>query len=422
MRWRVYRIFLFANFSHRISGEIMYIVSTKLPTKIHLEDKANEKNPEFKRFWKQLCPFGEWIDPNDWENSKLVIDEKLVDQMIQNFNDKVLDYVPVPLGHPWDSSALADLNTGELLELEKREDGLYGLIEIRDEKVAEKVENGLIPNVSMGFDLQYKDKKTGELKGAVLLHVGLVVDPYLKGMKPFEPVLSDSKNLATVVLSETNNLKKENKMFVKVKNDRDFDIEVKYQDGEDEKTAIVKAGEEIEVPADQEETVKQQIIDAVKPEEENEGESDEPNLSDEISNEKKALSEERAKLEAEKAEIAKQKAELSEKQAEANFEKLLSEGKVVPAQKESYLALCTAKGAEVHLSENKTKTVETLLSEFFEAMPSMRLLSEDGEGGEPNGEGEKDVELSETDKENIERFGLNEEEYKATKKELEGDK
>lgn len=401
----------------------MYIVSTKLPTKIHLEDKVDEKNPKFKRFWKQLCPFGEWIDPNDWENSKLVIDEKLVDQMIQNFNDKVLDYVPVPLGHPWDSSALADLNTGELLELEKREDGMYGLIEIRDEKVIKKVENGLIPNVSMGFDLQYKDKKTGELKGAVLLHVGLVVDPYLKGMKPFEPALSDSKNLATVALSETNNLKKENKMFVKVKNDRDFDIEVKYKDGEDEKIAIIKAGEEIEVPVDQEEAVKQQIAEAVKPEDgEDENESGEPNLSDEISEEKKALSEERAKLEAEKAEIAKQKAELSEKQAESNFEKLLSEGKVVPAQKESYLALCAAKGTEVHLSDNKTKTVETLLSEFFEAMPSMRLLSEDGEGGEPNGEGEKDVELSEADKENIERFGLNEEEYKATKKELEGDK
>lgn len=401
----------------------MYIVSTKLPNKIHLEDKVDEQNPKFKRFWKQLCPFGEWIDPNDWENSKLVIDEKLVDQMIQNFNDKVLDYVPVPLGHPWDSSALADLNTGELLELEKREDGMYGLIEIRDEKVIKKVENGLIPNVSMGFDLQYKDKKTGELKGAVLLHVGLVVDPYLKGMKPFEPALSDSKNLATVALSETNNLKKENNMTAKVKNDRDFDVEVKYKDGE-ELTATVKAGEEVEVPENQAEAVKQQIAEAVKPENsEGENKNDKPNLSDEISKEKKALSEERAKLEAEKAEITKQKAELSEKQAESSFEKLLSEGKVVPAQKESYLVLCAAKGTEVHLSDNKTKTVETLLSEFFEAMPGMRLLSEDGEGGEPNnGEGEKDVELSETDKENIERFGLNEEEYKATKKELEGDK
>ena len=405
----------------------MYIVSTKLSKQIHLEDQIDKKDDKkYKRFWKQLCPFGEWVDPNDWDNSKLVIDENLVDQMIKNFEDKVLDYVPVPLGHPFDSGALADLNTGELLKLEKRDDGLYGLLEIRDEEVAEKIEKNLIPNVSMGFDLQYKDKKDGTLKGAVLNHVGLVCDPYLKGMKAFEPALSDMKGLATVALSENNNnnQNKEEQMFVKVKNDKDFDVEVTYTENEEQKTVTVKAGEEIEVSENQEETVKQQITEAQKPEsgEESKDDEDKKGQSDELSEQKKALSEERKALEAEKAELAKQKAALSEKQAEAEYEKLLSEGKIVPAQKESYLALCAAKDNQVRLSENKTKTVATLLSEFFGAMPDLRLLSEDGENGGGNGAGTNDVELSETDKENIDRFGLDEAEYKATKKELEGDK
>lgn len=387
----------------------MFIVSTKTSHQIHLEDNKSESKNKFKRFWKQLCPFGEWVDPNDWENSKLVIDDNLVDQMIKNFEEKTIDYVPVPLGHPFDSSALADLNTGELLELEKREDGLYGLLEIRDEEVADKIERSLIPNVSMGFDLRYKDKKTGEIKGAVLQHIGLVVDPYLKGMKAFEPALSDNASDATVLLSE-NNPRKEDKMFIKVQNDRDFDVEVKYKDGEEERVAILKSGEEIEVPADQEEIVKNQIANA----ENQENKKDAAEKISDIENREKALSEERAKLDQEKAEIEKAKTELSEKQSLAEYEKLLSEGKILPSQKDTFLALSSVKNTEVRLSDTETKSVKTLLSELFGNMPDMRLLSEDGDGSSSDG-----VSLSEADKANIERYNLNPEDYKATKQELE---
>lgn len=128
------------------------------------------------------------------------------------------------------------------------------------------------------------------------------------------------------------------------------------------------------MPADQEEAIKTQISEAVAPEEptedtEGDGEED---LS-ELEKREKALSDEREAFEKEKAQIAKQKAELSEKQAEASYAKLLSEGKIVPAQKESYLALCAAQETKVQLSDTETKTVAKLLSELFEAMPDMRL-------------------------------------------------
>jgi hypothetical protein len=326
----------------------------------------------------------------------------------------------VPLGHPYDSSSLASLNTGELLELEAREDGLYGLIEIRDDAVADKIDKNLIPNVSMGMDLQYKDKKDGSLKGAVLQHVGLVTDPYLKGMHAFEPALSDMSQVAIVLSDSSNNKREENGMNkVKVTNDRDFDVEVKWQEDGEEKTATVAAGADVEVPEDQEEAVKQQIADAKEPEDKDEDKSGEDNLSDkkDLSDEQKALEAEKAELAREKAELAKQKQELSEKQAEAEYEKLLSEGKLVPAQKESYLALCAAKDTKVQLSDTKTKSVDVLLSELFAAMPAMRLLSEDGgEGGNGNGD---EVQLDDSDKADIERFGLNEEDYKEVKREKE---
>lgn len=395
---------------------MFYTVATQTKDRIRLADESQGK---FKRYWKQLCPFGEWIDPNDWENSKLVIDEKMVGEMVENFKNKVLDYVPVPLGHPYDSSTLAQLNTGEVIELEVRDDGLYGLIEIRDEEVIKKIDNNLIPNVSMGFDLQYKDKKDGSLKGVVLEHVGLVADPYLKGMKAFEAALSDMQTTAIVLSNSSNNKRKEQEEMnrVKVKNDRDFDIEVKYTENNEELTVAIKADEEIEVPEDQAETVKKQISEAKKAEE-NTNKNNE--LSDQ-ENEAKKLSDERAAFETEKAEFAKQKAELSAKEAEAEYHKLLSEGKILPAQKDAYMALCTAREQKVQLSDKETKSVQTLLSEFFAAMPDMRLLSEDGGAGKGEGDGDE-VELSDADKENIERYGLNEDDYKEAKKEVEGDK
>lgn len=403
---------------------MFYTVATQTKDRIRLADESQGK---FKRYWKQLCPFGEWIDPNDWENSKLVIDEKMVSEMIENFKNKVLDYVPVPLGHPYDSSMLAKLNTGEVIELEVRDDGLYGLIEIRDDEVIKKIDNNLIPNVSMGFDLQYKDKKDGSLKGVVLEHVGLVTDPYLKGMRAFEAALSDMQTTAVVLSDSSNKGKEQEKMNkIKVKNDRDFDVKVKYTENDEELTATVKAGEEVEVPEDQSEAVKQQIAEAEKAEEEKNKEETDAAENNELSDqesEAKKLSDERAAFEAEKAEFAKKKAELSAKEAEAEYQKLLSEGKILPAQKDAYMALCTAREQKVQLSDKETKSVQiqTLLSEFFAAMPDMRLLSEDGGSSKSEGNGDE-VELSDADKENIERYGLDENDYKEAKKEVEGDK
>jgi hypothetical protein len=188
-----------------------------------------------------------------------------------------------------------------------------------------------------------------------------------------------------------------------VTNDRDFDVEVTYTENEEEKTATVKAGEDIEVPTDQEEAVKKQIADAKEPEADDEGEE----------------TEEQKTLAAERADLAKREAKLVKEKAELRYNALVAEGKLVPAQKADFMALAT-KGTdeEIAVAEGKTKTVSELLESFIGNGRAVKVGEEDGEGGDGN-EAESDVELTQEEKKVTELFDNDKEDIKAMKKEEE---
>lgn len=359
---------------------------------------------EYKRFKKQICKFDEYVSPDG--KGKMVLDKTFAEKMKANFDSGRYGVVAVPLGHPKTPEELAALNKGEMVDMSITDEGIDAIIEVRDSETARKIEDHLIPDVSMAFDMNYQDKKTGKFIGPLLKHVGLVVDPYIKEMQQFMP-LGESMPAILFSDSQVKNERKDETMFVKIKNDRDFDIEVKYAvDGED-KIATVAAGAEIEVPADQEEAVKAQITDAEAPE------SDTDTNSDSASDDDKKAKE----LADREAAVMAREAELVKKEAEARFDKLLSDGKVVPAQKEAFMALSTAASKEIHLSDDETKTVDTLLSEFIAAAPTLELTDEKGADGENGGGKDTDVELSEHDRDIISRFNLNEEDYKEVKRE-----
>ncbi len=134
-------------------------------------------------FRKQLLRIGEWVHPND-PSKKLTITKSLIKRLIENFKKGVLDKVPVPDTHT--RSTLA--NTGYVVGLEETEDGLDGILQIEDEDALGKLRKKLIPGVSVSFTENYVDKETGENVGPVLFHAALVDNPYLKGMRDFEPV------------------------------------------------------------------------------------------------------------------------------------------------------------------------------------------------------------------------------------------
>lgn len=380
---------------------------------------ADNKDNKFKRYVKQVAKFGDFVDPRGGKQP-MKLDKTWADKIVGNFKSGVRGYIPVPLGHPQSDAELADLNRGELVDLEARDDGLYGTIEIRDPKTAEAIDTQQIPDVSVAFDDDYQDKKTGNWVGATLKHVGLVVNPYLKGMTQFEPVQMSDSAAAAVLFSDsatgngaTNNNEKESNTMetVDVKNDKDFDIDVKYTTADGEQTATVKAGETITVPKDQEETVTKQIADAVDPEDKADNGADE---DQELSEEQKKKAKELSDRE---AAIAAKETALAEKEAETTFATLLSEGKVVPAQKEAYIALSKSGSATVELSDGKSKTVSVLLSEFIGKAHKVSLSDEqgkddkDGKGGD-----EEEVQLTDAEKAYADDFGNTPEEIAEFKK------
>jgi len=367
-------------------------------TKVELADNEGGK---YKRFKKQICQFGEYVDPNN-TSKRMVLDKLFGKRLKENFDNGKYGVVAVPLGHPRNSSELAAWNRGEMVNMELTDDGINAVIEIRDDETAKSIENRNIPDVSMGFEDNYLDKKSGKFVGPLLKHVGLVVDPYIKGMRRFVPLADE---VPAVLFSDSQDYEKEDKtMTVKVKNDREFDVEVTYAVDGENKTETVAAGAEIEVPEDQAEAVKQQIADAEAPKD-----NDKEN---ELSEREKALADREAVLAEKEAAVAK-------RDAEAKFNKLLSDGKVVPAQKDAFMALSEASSTEIHLSDDETKTVDTLLSEFIEASPKLNLTDEKGTDGEGNGGGDE-VQLSE-DEQSLTDLGLSEEDLKETKRQEKGE-
>ncbi len=367
-------------------------------TKVELADNEGGK---YKRFKKQICQFGEYVDPNN-TSKRMVLDKLFGKRLKENFDNGKYGVVAVPLGHPRNSSELAAWNRGEMVNMELTDDGINAVIEIRDDETAKSIENRNIPDVSMGFEDNYLDKKTGKFVGPLLKHVGLVVDPYIKGMRRFVPLADE---VPAVLFSDSQDYEKEDKtMTVKIKNDREFDVEVTYAVDGENKTETVAAGAEIEVPEDQAEAVKQQIADAEAPKD-----NDKEN---ELSEREKALADREAVL-------AEKEAAAAKRDAEAKFNKLLSDGKVVPAQKDAFMALSEASSTEIHLSDDETKTVDTLLSEFIEASPKLNLTDEKGTDGEGNGGGDE-VQLSE-DEQSLTDLGLSEEDLKETKRQEKGE-
>ena len=367
-------------------------------TKVELADNEGGK---YKRFKKQICQFGEYVDPNN-TSKRMVLDKLFGKQLKENFDNGKYGVVAVPLGHPRNSSELAAWNRGEMVNMELTDDGINAVIEIRDDETAKSIENRNIPDVSMGFEDNYLDKKTGKFVGPLLKHVGLVVDPYIKGMRRFVPLADE---VPAVLFSDSQDYEKEDKtMTVKVKNDREFDVEVTYAVDGENKTETVAAGAEIEVPEDQAEAVKQQIADAEAPKDDD--------RENELSERERALADREAAL-------AEKEAAAAKRDAEAKFNKLLSDGKVVPAQKDAFMALSEASSTEIHLSDDETKTVDTLLSEFIEVGPKLNLTDEKGTDGEGNGGGDE-VQLSE-DEQSLTDLGLSEEDLKETKRQEKGE-
>lgn len=370
-----------------------------------------------KRYWKQIFKYGTWVHPRGG-GRKMQFTREFAAKFAENFKSKVAGLIPLPLGHPITADELADKNRGEVLDFQAREDGGWVLFEVRDEETANKIEKRLITDVSMSFDENHMDRRTGRLVGPALRHVGLVVNPYLTDLGSFQPALSDDRQV--IMLSES-----EEPLMQRVKNDRDFAVEIKYELDGETKTVAVEPGQEVEVPEAAEQVAKDQVAQATKPESDEEKaareaaekEAAEREAAEKAKGEKDLKDDERSELERLRAENASLSADKLKTEAESQYNDLLSKGKIVPAQKEAFINLATASTTDpISLADGSTKPLNELLTNFIEAGGKRVSFSEDGSagGGDNNEVKSPWNELSDEQKSTTLQMGISEEEYNET--------
>lgn len=363
------------------------------------EDQQVEEKETEGRYRKMLFRYGTFIDAMTGEKD-LELTKELAEELKANFEAKAIERVPVPVDHTRDPKA----NTGELVELEVEDDALYGVLQIRDYEAIYKIEQELIFDVSVKINWNFTDTETGKKWGAIIEHVALVNDPYIEHMTGFEAVLANvaddiqdeyskgmrsmltelstsmSRQYATkpvIMLSINANKRKGGNTMstVDVKNTRDFDVEVIYTKDDEEIKEVVKAGETVTVPADQEEAVKKQIEEAEKPKEKDDtteadketeaakGEEKETEASKEKTGE--AVTTELSKTE--RDELTQLREEKANLQAEKDYATLSKEGFLVPAQEEAYKAMhkqLSGKSDTIELSKDDKTQVHNLVDAF----------------------------------------------------------
>ena len=409
---------------HNNTRTVVMLSSSTLSAK----DKGEEGDWKGRRFRKQIAAFGQLYSPLDGEECEL-LDEAWAEEMLANFEAKQSGKIPTlpRVSIPFDHWSGTKDNAGEVVALEiVPGDGVYATLEIRDYEALYRLEQDLVFDVSMCFNWHYIDTRTGDDRGIVLEHVALVNDPFITGMNAFEEAPEqlkrdeveaaetylDNFNRRTnaVVMfskSKVEELAKMRKHFskdnegeqpgvVEVTNDRDFDvvITVKNDDGEDV-SKTVKAGETVEIPADQEEAVKKQIADAKDPNEKEGDGDDKENLSrdgeqdeadkdeaegddkgDEGDGEadetdKKGDGDDKENLSrSEREELSRLRAERNQAKAETAYQTMLSAGMIVPAQKDAFMQLhqnLSKAGGRVEFSRDGKK-VELSTTELLEEL------------------------------------------------------
>lgn len=341
---------------------------------------------------KQVAKFGQWVNPDyPWfsDDPNMTLDEAWGETIVKNFNDDALGSpVPVPLNHTDD----VKVNTGIVESLEVvAGDGLYANLKIADEDTIDKLDKGLIFDVSISFMWDFIRQDNGKHYGATLLHVALVNTPYLIGMtafekvgealsrlsKSFKPVGLSLASEGAIMLSRTKVKELSNVEESTIKNDKEFDVTVTYKDGDEDVSVVVKAGEEVNVPTEVAEEVTTQIADAVAPTEDEDSNSDDENKdddanSDDDSSENADDKKEDEEDEDEEADKDKALAKATLKNAQyaikERYNTLLSAGKVIPAQETKILALAKL-GQGVQLSTESGKKIDlaTVVLDILEA-------------------------------------------------------
>ncbi len=269
----------------------------RAPVILLAEAKEGTQFPE----WVQLLKTGTFTDPR---YGKFVITEKMLSEMVTNFKAKVRGIDPaIDFKHESEAEAAA-----WMLDLEVRpgqkDIGLWAKPDwtgAGQKALSEKTYRYL----SADFNQNYKDNEAGKSHGCVLLGAALTNRPVIKGMQPVIQ-LSEGDSMPEITPEQ------QVKLAALMKQ-----LGCSSVDELISKVSGMKPKEEVE----------QKEV--------------------ELKEKEMALSEKSTKLSELESEVAKLKGEKVLSEKEKTFEKMVTEGKAIPAQKESFLAGDLMKFAEL---------------------------------------------------------------------------
>lgn len=349
---------------------------------------------------KQILKPGKWVHPQA-PNGKLEITKQKLRQLKDNF-EKVYNTVPVLRSHVDNSDAEKNpdlIINKNIKKLDLKDDGLYALFEI-EEKDLEKYND-----VSAGLTTNYIDKETGREVGPVLKHVALVLSPYIKKLNPFTE-LSERDDSYLISLSDIMADKKSKKTedkVVKASEEEATEVEsTEVEESNEVETKKKSVKKDKSAKSDENEDSKTEK--ATEDKKSDEAEKVEESKDSEDSNEAEVqASDETAELKDRiielEEQLANEKAEKAESKAKSKFQALLSEGKVVPAQKEKVIQLyelAYKQSPVIELSDEKQIKLSSVLNKFFKSSPKLVNLSEkgaDAEDTKPKSDTEKLVDI-----------------------------
>ena len=318
-----------------------------------------------KTIKKQILRYGEWKHPKA-PNGKLRIDKDFAKKLVDNF--KKIPFAPVIRGH---NETEAEKDTRLIVSknvngIDFDDDGINAIMDIQPEEI-EKYND-----VSASITMDYEDHETGQNLGPVLKHIAMVMNPYIKGLKPFvEMGESDTLIINLSDIMSKKDIKKDQVELEDTASEETASEETKAEDTETEETE--EAIDQVETTDATEET--EDTEEAEEATEESEEEPVEEVAEVEASEDAEALKKRVIELE---EQVFKQNMINRQMEAEKKFIELSDAGKVTPAVKDIVMNLYMAKDNVVNLSDGKSTSVTELLDAMFEKLPTYVELGEQG--------------------------------------------
>lgn len=154
-------------------------------------------------FRKHLLNLGDLRHPKTGETVKF--DDDFAKTLKKNFNDGVCDIVQIPLANEKNEhSEDPDRNIGEVVDLEVKDNKVYGILDVRDNDKADKLGVTLLGASAM-LHMDYTDTKTGKKVGPTLLHACVTNRPYVTGLEGYEEIVAATADKAEGAVLLTDN-------------------------------------------------------------------------------------------------------------------------------------------------------------------------------------------------------------------------